>query len=118
MIARLVALMLGGLLLLVGVVGLVTPVSVSPGMQTVQCGTAVAPDLAAARAQAPAETEISPMDLPYSGELVGKADYSELCRYELADRRAWTVTLAGTGAFVLVVAGAFALRARHAQRSS
>ena len=100
--------MVGLVLLLVGIVGLLTPVSVSPGLQTVPCGTAVAPDVAAPREQAPAQT----------GEEVVKADYSELCRYELNDRRAWTGTLAGAGALVLVVAGAFALGARRRQHSS
>lgn len=42
MTARLIALMVGLVLLLVGIVGLLTPVSVSPGVQTVPCGTAVA----------------------------------------------------------------------------
>lgn len=41
-------------------------------------------------------------------------DYTEICRQDLADRRAWTITLSAAGALVLVVAGALSVRARQA----
>lgn len=113
MIARRIALSVGLVLLLVGIVGLLSPVSVSPGLRTVSCGTAVAPDLAAAREQPPDQTEVSTMELPNAGEEVGSADYTELCRYELSDRRAWTITLAAAGALLVAVGGALTLRARR-----
>ena len=49
MIARLTALAIGVVALLVGVVGLFSPVNISPGLTPVPCGTAVAPDLKRAR---------------------------------------------------------------------
>ncbi|MGD9619262.1 MAG: hypothetical protein AB7G47_02165 [Mycolicibacterium sp.] len=109
MVVRRIALMVGVVLLLVGGVGLLSPISVSPGLRTVSCGTAIAPDHAAAHAAAPADSD--------AGAEVIRVDYSELCRYEIADRRAWTGTLAAAGALVVVVAGALALKTRRTRRT-
>ncbi len=114
MMVRRIALLVGLVALLVGVVGLFVPVSVSPGLTTVACGTPVAPDLAGARVQAPADTQTSPAELPYGAEWVGDVDYVEICRQDLADRRAWTISLAAAGALVLGATGALYIRARRA----
>lgn len=69
----------GVVALLVGGVGVVAPVSVSPVRAVVGCGTAVS-------ARIPAST----------GEDAGP-DYTRLCRMEIEDRRQWTLTLLGAG---------------------
>ncbi|MDO0977052.1 hypothetical protein [Mycolicibacterium frederiksbergense] len=83
--------------LLVGFVGLVSPVSVSAGESVVGCGSALAPDLSAARAHDDAGVSNDRV----SGERVIDTDYTRLCGMDLEDRRLWTITLGGVGALVL-----------------
>ena len=118
MTVRLTTLAIGLVAVLVGIVGLFSPVSVSPGLTTVPCGTAVSPDLAAAREQAPADTQTSPEELPYDSEWVGDVDYAELCDNEIADRRAWTISLTAVGALTLVAAAALFIRARRSDAAN
>lgn len=113
MIVRRTALAIGVVALLVGIVGLLSPVSISPGLTSVPCGTAVAPDLEGARQQAPADTQTSPQELPYDSEWVGNVDYGQLCDKEIADRRAWTITVTVVGVLGLLTAAALSIRARR-----
>ena len=118
MIARLTALGIGVVALLVGVVGLLSPVNISPGLTPVPCGTAVAPDLESARQQAPANTQTSPQELPYDSEWVGDVDYAQLCDEEISDRRAWTITVTVVGVLSLLTAAGLALRSRRSQNAN
>ena len=118
MIVRRTALAIGVVALLVGVVGLLSPVSISPGLTSVPCGTAVSPDLDSARQQAPADTQTSPQEMPYDSEWVGDVDYAQLCDQEISDRRAWTITVTAVGALSLLTALGLAVRARRSQSAT
>jgi hypothetical protein len=113
MIVRRSILFVGVVAVLVGVTGLFTPVSVSPEVGGVSCGSAVAPNLSAARAR----DDGNPANVPIRGEVIVDSDYTRLCHMDLADRRIWTITLAAAGA--LAAASAFALGVRTSRvRSS
>lgn len=113
MIVRRSVLAIGVVALLVGVVGLLSPVSISPGLTPVRCGSAVSPDLAGARQQAPGETQTSPEVPPYDSEWVGDVDYAQLCDKEISDRRAWTITVTVVGVLALLTAVGLSVRARR-----
>jgi hypothetical protein len=102
------ALFLGTVALSVGVVGLLAPVSVSPEDKTVRCGSALAPDLSAARA----EDDHSAVNIP----VLADTNFTRLCQMDLKDRRMWTISLAAVGA--LAILGSLAFRARSARAPS
>lgn len=110
MIVRRIVLFAGVVALIVGTVGLLTPVSVSPERETVRCGSAIAPDLSAARAN----DDQSAANIPIPGGVVIDTNFTRLCQMDLADRRIWTITLAVAGA--LAVLGALVLGALSSRR--
>lgn len=114
MILRRIVLFMGVVALIVGVVGLLAPVSVSPELQTVRCGSAVAPDLSAARA----EDDRSAANLPVGGEIVADTNYTRLCQMDLSDRRIRTITLAVAGALAVTGAVVLAARAHRGNRGN
>ena len=98
---RLIALA-GAILFIVGIVGLLVPVSVSgPGGNKIGCGNAVASDLSAARE---ADNQ-NPANLPVVNQIVPHTSYVAECGSAVSGRRAWTIPLAVVGA--LAIAGAF-----------
>lgn len=107
----------GVIAVIIGVVGLFAPVSVSPNLLVVECGSAVSPDLSAARAN----DDGSPANVPIPGGVLVDTNYTELCRMDLEDRRIWTITLAAVGALTIGAAAAHAAvkrpRERRAHRS-
>ncbi len=115
MIMRRIPLFVGVVALIVGVVGLLTPVSVSPKAEraTVRCGSAVAPDLSAARAH----DDRSAANIPVRGEVSVDTSYTRLCQMDLDDRRTWTITLAAVGAFAIVAGLALSVLAKRRTRS-
>ncbi|MBE1552138.1 hypothetical protein GGC64_006225 [Mycobacterium sp. OAS707] len=72
------------------------------------CGTAVAPDLSAARAH----DDGNAANVPVGDVVVVDTDFTRLCRMELEDRRLWTIPLAAAG--VLAAAAAAVGLARGA----
>lgn len=112
MFVRPIVLFVGVAALMVGVVGLLIPVSVSPEVESVGCGSAIAPDLSAARAN----DDQSAANIPARGEVVVDTNYTRLCQLDLADRRIWTITLAAAGA--IAIAGTLVLRALAGRRSA
>lgn len=105
----------GAVALVVGLAGLITPVSVSPHETTIGCGSAVAPDLAGARAH----DDGSAANVPVPGGVVADMDYTGLCERNLTDRRVWTITVAVVGVLAIVVAigiGALSNRSRLVRR--
>lgn len=98
---RLTAVFVGVVALLVGILGLIAPVSVSPYQQVVSCGSAIGPDLSEARSL----DDTSAANVPVAGEVVVDTDYTQLCRMELEDRRLWTITVAVVGALAMSAAG-------------
>ena len=104
----------GVVALLVGVVGLLAPVSASPPQEpNVSCGSAVAPDFSEARAH----DDGSAANVPVLDELIVDTNYTELCDMAINDRRAWTIPVAAIGALVLAAAVALTVRDRRKQRS-
>lgn len=95
----------GAVALIVGIAGLLAPVSVSVEDKTVNCGTAVAPDLSEARAN----DDRSAANVPVLGGILVDTNFTRLCQMDLEDRRIWTISLAGVG--LLTIAGTLALRA-------
>ncbi|KUH99192.1 hypothetical protein [Mycobacterium sp. IS-3022] len=106
MIVLRIVLFAGVAAVIVGVVGLLAPVSASPENRTIECGSAVAPDLSAARAH----DDGSAANIPVPGGVVADTDFTRLCQMNLEDRRIWTITLAVAG--LVAVAGALVLGAR------
>ena len=107
---RLIIVAAGAVALLVGIVGLVVPVSVTAGEgEVVRCGSAIAPDLSAARAN----DDASEANVPVFGEVLVDPNYVRLCEKDLEDRRLWTITLGAVGALTLVAAGAHSAVARR-----
>lgn len=106
--------MFGGVVaLVVGLVGLVAPVSVSLQAQTVGCGSPIAPDFSGARAH----DDRGAANVPVPGGIVADVNFTRLCEMELQDRRIWTITLAAVGALLIVGAAVSAARSRRMTRS-
>ncbi|RAV13191.1 hypothetical protein DQP55_10815 [Mycolicibacterium sp. GF69] len=112
MIVRRTVLFAGIVAVLVGVVGLLAPVSASPEEQTIACGSVVAPDLSTARAH----DDGSAANIPVPGGVLDDTDFTRLCQMNLDDRRIWTITLTIIGA--AAVAGALVdARIRRARQT-
>ncbi|BBX70718.1 hypothetical protein [Mycolicibacterium psychrotolerans] len=109
MILRRIIMLICAVAAVIGIAGLLTPVSVSPQRQVISCGTAVAPDLSQARIQEAPVTQNARQD----GDLVVRPDYTALCRQELDDRRLGTLSLAAVGALAVIVALSMELRQRR-----
>src|ERR1700747_1354904 len=78
----------GAVLLLAGVIGLVTPVSISDGNgNSISCGNAVATDLSAARNA----NDKSLANIPILSQIVPHTDYVAQCQSSVGGRRAWTI---------------------------
>jgi hypothetical protein len=99
----------GAVLLLAGVIGLVTPVSISDGNgNSISCGNAVATDLSAARNA----NDKSLANIPILSQVVPHTDYVAQCQSSVGGRRAWTIPLAIAG--IVAVAGALLVRRSQA----
>jgi hypothetical protein len=96
---------LGAVLLLAGVIGLLTPVSISDGNgNSISCGNAVAADLSAARNA----NDKSVANIPILNQVLPHPDYVAQCQSSVGSRRAWTIPLTIAG--VIAVAGALLVR--------
>lgn len=104
----------GAIALVVGVVGLFAPVSVSPNLLVVDCGSAVSPDPSAARAN----DDASSANIPVPSGVLVDTNYTELCRMDLEDRRIWTISLAAVGALAIAAAAAHRVVAGRARQRS
>jgi hypothetical protein len=99
----------GAVLLLAGVIGLLTPVSVSDGNgASIGCGNAVATNLSAARNA----NERSVANIPILNQFVPHTDYVAQCQSSVGSRRAWTIPLAVVG--IIGIAGALLVRSQRA----
>lgn len=103
---RTVVIFIGAVTLIVGVIGLLAPVSVSPDLRTVDCGSAVSPELPEALTRGDG-------DAARSGP---EADYSELCSMDLHDRRVLAVTTSLAGLVLLASGFAFSSPRRSPRR--
>jgi hypothetical protein len=95
----------GAVLLLAGVIGLLTPVSISDGNGgSISCGNAVATDLSAARSA----NDKSVANIPILNQVVPHTDYVAQCQSSVGSRRTWTIPLTVAG--VVAIGGALLVR--------
>jgi hypothetical protein len=99
---RRLVLLAGAAVVIVGVIGLFTGVSVAgPDGQKIGCGNAVAADdSSAAKADS-----ANPVNLPILNELVPHTDYVTQCHSAVSERRTWSIPVTIVG--LVVIAGAF-----------
>ncbi len=99
---RRLVLLAGAVVLVVGVIGLLMPVSVAgPEGQRIGCGNAIAADDSAARE---ADSN-NPVNLPILNEVIPHTDYVALCASAVSERRTWSIPVAIVG--LVVIAGGF-----------
>jgi hypothetical protein len=107
---RRLVLLAGAVILVVGVIGLLMPVSIAgPDNQKIGCGNAVVADDSAA-AQADSR---NPVNLPVLNELVPHTDYVAQCKSAVSDRRMWSIPVTIVG--LVVLGGGFAIGGRGAR---
>ncbi|MDT5017613.1 MAG: hypothetical protein QOD39_3773 [Mycobacterium sp.] len=99
---RRLVLLVGAIVLVVGLIGLLMPVSV-PGSdgQSIGCGNGIAADLSAARGA----DDSNPVNLPILNDIIPHTDLVAQCQSALSARRTWSIPVAVIG--LLVAAGSF-----------
>lgn len=108
MTLRRIIMLVGAIVLAVGVIGMLVPVSVSgEDGRSVGCGNAISKDLSDAQAA----NDRSVADIPILEDIVQHTDYVEECESAVSSRRSWTIPVAVIGALVLV--GGLALTGRR-----
>lgn len=112
MTVRRLVLVVAAALLVVGVIALLVPVSISDGNGgSVGCGNAVSADLAGAR-EANSKTVAN---VPILNQVVPHTDYVAQCQSSVSQRRAWSIPLAVIG--VIGVVGALLVGNRGSVRA-
>ena len=103
--------LVGAAALIVGVIGLLVPVSVpGPDNGSIGCGNGLVQDLSAAR-----ETDNNnPANLPILNELIPHTNYVTQCQSAVSSRRAWAIPVAVVG--MVVIAGSFFVGGRAGAR--
>ena len=97
---RWLILLVGAVVLIVGVVGLLVPVSVpGPDSGSIGCGSGLVQDLSAAQEA----NNNNPANLPILNQIIPHTDYVTQCQSALSGRRAWTIPVAVIG--LVVIAG-------------
>jgi hypothetical protein len=108
---RRLILLVGAVVLLVGVIGMLMPVSVpGPDNGSIGCGNGLAQDLSAAQQV----DDRNPVNLPILNELIPNTDYVTQCQSAVSGRRAWTLPVAVVG--LVVIAGSFFVGGRAGAR--
>lgn len=93
--------LVGAVVLLVGVIALLVPVSVSGPEGNIGCGNAIASDLSQAR-----DVDSRNLaNLPVLNEIVPHKDFVAECESALSSRRSWSIPVAVVG--LVVLAGSF-----------
>ena len=104
---RRLILLVGAIALVVGVIGLLVPVSVQgPDNGSIGCGNGLAADSSAAQ-QADSQ---NPANLPILNQVIPHTNYVAQCHSAVSGRRAWTIPVAVIG--LVVIAGSFFVPAR------
>ncbi|TRW88973.1 aminopeptidase [Mycolicibacterium sp. 018/SC-01/001] len=98
---RRMVMLAGAIVLLVGVIALLVPVSVPGPQGNIGCGNAVASDLS----QAQSVDNGNVANLPVLNEIIPHKDFVAECQSALSSRRSWSIPVAVVG--VLVLAGSF-----------
>jgi hypothetical protein len=110
---RRLILLVGAIALVVGVIGLLVPVSVpGPDNGSISCGNGLAADQSAAQ-QA---DNSNPANLPILNQVVPHTNYVTQCQSAVSSRRAWSIPVAVIG--VLLIAGGFVVGSRAGTRTT
>ncbi len=102
----------GVALLLVGVIALVMPVSVSGPDTSIGCGNGIAADMSEARDADSGNLA----NLPVLNEIVPHTDYVAECEAAVSSRRSWAIPVAVVG--LVVLAGSFFVGGRSGRVST
>jgi hypothetical protein len=98
---RRLVLLVGAVALVVGIIGLLVPVSVSDSNGgSLGCGNAAIPDLSSAREA----NNKSVASIPILNQIVPHTDFVAECQSALSGRRSWTIPVTVIGAIALVAA--------------
>lgn len=99
MTLRRLVLVVGAVVLVVGIVGLLVPVSVSDGNGgSLGCGNAAISDLSSAREA----NNKSVAGIPILNQVVPHTDFVAECQSALSGRRSWTIPVTVIGAIGLI----------------
>ncbi|MGH3543990.1 MAG: aminopeptidase [Mycobacterium sp.] len=102
MTVRRLILVAGAVILIVGIIGLLVPVSVSDGNGgSIGCGNAVVSNLSSARDA----NNKSVANIPILNQIVPHTDFVAECQSALSGQRSWTIPVTVIGA--IAVAAAF-----------
>jgi hypothetical protein len=105
-------LLVGAVVLVVGVIGLLMPVSVpGPDNGSIGCGNGLVQDSSAAQHA----DSSNPANLPILNELIPHTDYVTQCQSAVSSRRAWAIPVAVLG--LVVIAGSFFVGSRAGSRA-
>ena len=105
MTLRRLVLLVGAVALVVGIIGLLVPVSVSDGNGgSLGCGNAAISNLSSAREA----NNRSVANIPILNQVVPHTDFVAECQSALSARRSWTIPVAVLGAIAVV--GAYFVR--------
>ena len=109
---RRLILLVGAVVLVVGVIGLLMPVSVpGPDNGSIGCGNGLAQDSSAAQQ---ADNQ-NPANLPIINQVVPHTNYVAQCESAVSGRRAWTIPVAIVG--LVVIGGSFFVGGRAGART-
>jgi hypothetical protein len=101
MTVRRFVLVLGAVALVVGIIGLLMPVSVSNGNAgSLGCGNAAISNLSSAREA----NNKSVASIPILNQIVPHTDFVAECQSALSGRRSWTIPVTVIGAIAIVAA--------------
>lgn len=101
MTVRRMALVVGAVILLVGIIGLLMPVSVSDeNGGKIGCGNAVISDTKSAESA----NNKSVASIPILNQIVPHTDFVAECHSALSSRRSWTIPVAVIGAIAVIAA--------------
>lgn len=99
---RRLILLVGAVALVIGLIGLLMPVSVpGPDSASIGCGNGLAQDQSAAREA----DNNNPANLPILNEVIPHTDYVAQCQSAVSSRRTWAIPIAVIG--LVVIAGSF-----------
>ena len=109
---RRLILLVGAVVLIVGVIGLLMPVSVpGPDNGSIGCGNG----LAAGSVGGAAGGQQNPANLPILNQVIPHTNYVTQCQSAVSSRRAWTIPVAVVG--LVVIAGSFFVGGRAGART-
>jgi hypothetical protein len=98
---RRLVLVVGAVVLVVGIIGLLVPVSVSDANGgSIGCGNAAVSDLSSAREA----NNKSVANIPILNQIIPHTDFVAECQSALSSRRSWTIPVSVIGAIAVVAA--------------